>query len=185
MLIIEGERHKSDPFVNCRFSQPYLCRLRVPLRGTCWKIYGPKARNSVFNDQVVLDCLGHEFYCVDRAEINGVVANCAKGAASNSHCSRFFLLTNKETTEQSIVEIISMSFCKNCSRLVLEVNDYVVDCFTESSILISHIFLLLKSENSFRTYSIYSDCFNLIPCVHIESLTFLYFCAALQWQSSD
>ena len=157
----------------------------MPLRGTYWKIYGSKVRNSAVNDHVVLDCLGHEFYPVDRAEINGVVANCAKQAASNSHCSRFFLLKSKETREEFVVEIISMHFCKNCSRLVLEVNDYVVDCFTESSILISHIFFLSKFENSFRTYSIYSDCFIFIPCVYIESPTLLYFCAALQWQSSD
>ena len=83
------------------------------------------------------------------------------------------------------MEIVKMNFCKNCTRLILEVKDYVIDCFTENDILVSHIFFLAKNDCSFQTYSIYSDSYHFIPCVYVESDVVLYFCAALQWQSSD
>ena len=176
----------------CLFSEPgcswnnYYCRLRVPTKGNGWSIYGGKTKTTVsLPRECDLECSRHELVLLKQVQIQGLLVNSTENADSTSHCSRFFLLRDKVSQAERLVEVCALYLCKSCKRLIIQASSIAARPLQYKNVLLSHIYTLNCCTVCRETSYVYSDEYDFFACIYARINEMRYFSTAIQWQASD
>ena len=98
----------------------YFCRLRVPTKGNRWNVYGGKTKTTVSLPQECdLECSRHDLVLLKQVQIQGWLVNSTENVDSPTHCSRFFLVRDRVSQAERLVEVCALYLCKSCKRLIV------------------------------------------------------------------
>lgn len=95
------------------------------------------------------------------------------------------LMTDRQSAEQCVIEVKQILYCIVCARLILEVNEFVVDNWSVDGNLVSHAFTVSHPHRIESVFFLFSDEYLFAPCFYIIKDQTEYFSASVQWQSSD